>query len=229
MRTLLEINRDFMASNAEPRPISPMTIEAPPAAAKAQESAGPPERRRGKEKRGILAAASDMMFYLAILVMFFSILTSGTDGGRPKSIFGYSYFTVISNSMKDEIPKGAFVLVKETAPRGLEIGDNITFMRDRYDSVTHKIINIYENYDNSGARGFQTKGVNNLNPDRDIVYEASVIGKVILVLPGLGAAISYLGENIHIVFIVFAVCVIASFGLRGVFAGPSGKTGAGAA
>jgi len=91
-------------------------------------------------------------------------------------------------------------------------------MDDQSTSMTHKIVGIYENYDSSGARGFQTKGVNNTNPDRDIVYEANVVGKVIFILPVIGMVLSYLNENIFLMFIIFGLCVLLSFFLRGVFA-----------
>jgi len=133
---------------------------------------------------------------------------------------GYSYFTVLTSSMKDEIPKGSFILVRQTDPRKLGVGDNITFMKDAKTSVTHKIINVYENHENSGGRGFQTKGVNNFEPDKDIVYAKNVVGKVALVLPAAGTAILALRENIYIVFIIFGLCTLLSFLLRILFAKP---------
>ena len=169
------------------------------------------------EKRGIFTIISDSLFYMAILMILFYALTTGTDG-TPKVIMGYSYFTVLTSSMQDEIPKGSFILVKQTDPQSLQEGDNITYMRDRSTSVTHKIVEIHENYQNSGARGFRTKGVNNINQDREIVYESNVVGRVILTVPALGAAISYLGANIYIVFIIFGLCTILSFCIRGLFA-----------
>jgi len=174
------------------------------------------EERSNSNKRGTITIISDILFYLAIVLILFSAMTAGS-GGAPKVIMGYSYFSVLSASMQDEIPKGSFILVKQTDPQDLSKGDNITYMRDRSMSVTHKIINIYENYQNSGATGFQTKGINNANPDEDIVYESNVVGKVILVVPVLGVAISYLAENIYIVFIIFGLCLILSFCIRGVF------------
>ena len=182
-------------------------------------------RKNKKEKRSIFALVSDMLFYLAILMVLFSALTyaPGNGNGSPRMFLGYSYFTVLTPSMQDEIPKGSFILVKETDPRELNIGDNITFMKDANTSVTHKIADIYENYENSGARGFQTKGVNNVNPDRDIVYESNIVGKVILVIPAAGAVISYLRAHIYIVFIIFGLCVILSFLLRGLFTRYSGN------
>jgi len=190
---------------------------------KAQEPiVNPPVRecsaeRTGNKKRGTIAIISDILFYMALLIILFSVLTP-SNNGFPKAIMGYSYFSVLSSSMQDEIPKDSFILVRQTDPQKLEVGDNITYVRDQSGTVTHKIVDIYDNYQNSGYRGFQTQGVNNAIPDKEIVKEANVVGKVIFVLPAAGAVISYLGANIHIVFIFFGLCVGISFVLRGLLA-----------
>ena len=175
-------------------------------------------KREGNRKNsGIFAFISNLIFYLAIILIMLTVLTSGTDAGVPKTIFGYSYFTVVSHSMQDEIPKGSFILVKSIDSQELAIGDVITYMRDRNTSITHKIVDIYENYNNSGTRGFQTKGVNNANPDVDVVHGSTIVGKVLFVLPAVGELMAYLAANVYIVFIIFGLCVIISFCLRGLF------------
>ena len=170
-----------------------------------------------KKSGGKLAFASSAIFYLAIILILLTVLTTGADAGVPKTIFGYSYFTVVSHSMQDEIPKGSFILVKSIDPSDLKTGDTITFMRDRNTSITHKIVEVLENYNNSGVRGFRTMGVNNYAPDNDIVHASSIVGKVIFVLPGVGAMMAYLAANVYIVFIIFGLCVVISFCLRGIF------------
>ena len=189
----------------------------------ARESAG--GKKAKKKRRGILAAISDIVFYLAIMTVLFAAVTSGAKEGAPKMVMGYSYFTVLTSSMENEIPKGSLIFVRHTDPQKLEKGDNITYMRDANTTVTHKIINVYENYENSGARGFRTKGVNNTDPDKDIVYAGNVVGKVILVFPGVGPAISYFQANIYIVFVIFGLCVAFSFLLRLLFVKPAEKAG----
>ncbi|MCL1981988.1 MAG: signal peptidase I [Clostridiales bacterium] len=169
-----------------------------------------------KKKTGALAAASDALFYVAILVILITALFSSGGSGAPKMLMGYSYFTVLTSSMQDEIPKGSFILVHKTEADTLKIGDNITYMRDQSTSVTHQIIGIQENYKDSGERGFITKGVNNENPDSDIVFAGNVVGKVVVSLPGVGAAVSYMRSNIYIVFILFGLFVILSFCIRGI-------------
>ena len=176
------------------------------------------DRNKNRNKKsGILTVISDTLFSLAILMILLTALFTGAEGGAPRVIFGYSYFTVLSPSMQDEIPQGSFILVKHVDPRVLETGDNITYMADRTTSVTHKIVGIYENYNSSGARGFQTQGVNNASPDRDIVYEAYVVGKVVLVIPIAGTILSNLGENVFLIFIIFSLCIFLSFLMRGMF------------
>ena len=170
-----------------------------------------------KKRKNILKLVSDLLFYFAIFTVLVAVLTSAPNDGPPKTLFGFSYFTVLTPSMQSEIPKGSFILVKETDPRQLEVGDNITFLKENNTTVTHKIMSIYDDYQGSGSRGFETKGVNNANPDKDIVHESNIVGKVVFSLPGLGAAIAALRSNILIMVIIFGLCVILSFLLRAIF------------
>ena len=174
------------------------------------------DKRENALKSGrVFTYISNIIFYLAVALIMLTVLTSGTDNGMPKSIFGYSYFTVVSHSMQDEIPKGSFILVKSVDAQELEVGDTITYIMDR-NAITHKIVDIYENYYTGGTRGFQTQGVNNANPDSEIVHGNAIIGKVVFVLPGAGAFMAYLSANVYIVFIIFGLCVIISFCIRGI-------------
>ena len=209
VKSLEDLNREFMLEcilRYQSEPDKPLKLK---------------EKKQSKvtdasPKKPKFVLISDILFYLAILVILISALPS-SNGGAPRPIMGYSYFTVLTSSMQGEIPKGSFILVRQTDPQKLKTGDNITYMLNWNTSVTHKIVSIYENYKNSGARGFQTKGINNASPDDEIVYEKNVVGKVALVLPVVGAVISFLGANIYIVFIFFGLCVIFSFVFRFVF------------
>ncbi|MCL1835490.1 MAG: signal peptidase I [Oscillospiraceae bacterium] len=181
------------------------------------------ESRKQKKSIGALALISDVIFYLAIALILVTILTSGTQPGAPKTIFGFSYFTVESRSMQSEIPKGSFILVKKTQAEDLGIGDTITFMRGGIQTVTHNIVEVLENQGPAGGRGFRTMGVNNASPDEEIVLAESIVGKVIFTLPVAGAVMSYLAENVYIVLIIFGLCLILSFCIRGLFVKPAKK------
>lgn len=217
LKSLEEFNRDFIRGSFLPEANEPTVTES--------KSEQPKQQTINKKKRGTVAIASDVLFYLAILLILFTALTAGPSNGAPKMIFGYSYFTVLSASMQDEIPKGSFILVHNTDPQNLKTGDNITYLRNQNMSVTHKIISIYDNYEGSGDRGFETKGVNNANPDHEIVTGANIVGKVILVIPTLGAVMASLRTNIHLIFIMFGLTLILSFCLRGILAKPAKKAG----
>ena len=181
----------------------------------------PASTKHSTKGRGTFTSISDMLFSLAIIMILFVVLVPGSDDGIPKSMFNYSYYTVETPSMQDEIPQGSFILVKSIDPQKLRIGDNITFLAEHNTAVTHKIVAIYENYDNSGAIGVQTQGVNNANPDREIVHEASIVGKVVFVVPVFGTVLSYLSDNVFLVFTIFGLCVLLSFLLRGKFTKPA--------
>jgi signal peptidase I len=180
------------------------------------------EKKPVKEYR-LLSIFVDILFYTAILVVLFSAITSKPTDGTPKTVMGYSYFTVLTTSMQSEIPKGSFILVRETNAYDLKVGDNITFMRSDRIPVTHKIIDVYDNFDGSDERWFHTKGVDNMYPDEELVPEKNVLGKVNLVLPGLGAFISYMNSNIVLVCIVYGLCVLLSFSFRVLFKKPGNK------
>ncbi|MCL2146525.1 MAG: signal peptidase I [Synergistaceae bacterium] len=172
-----------------------------------------PNRQPGKKRSKAYTIISDIVFFLAVLVIFVSTV-SHSNSGAQKKYFYYSFFTVLTSSMQDEIPKDSLILTRKTDPQNLQVGDNITFIRDRNVSVTHKIVDIYENYLDSNARGFQTKGVNNDAPDSEIVYEESIIGKVIFFIPAVGAAIYYLRTKVLTGLIIFGLFAALYIALR---------------
>ena len=94
-----------------------------------------------KKLRNVFTLLSDMLFYTAISVILLTAFSYDSKSGAPRTFMGYSYFTVLTSSMQSEIPKDSFILVKQTNPKKLKIGDNITYMRNADTSITHKIIN----------------------------------------------------------------------------------------
>jgi len=196
-KSLEELNREFMAEESAVTRIpenNGAKVELP-VFSKESESA---EVREENKKRSLLGSLMTILLGLAFLLILTTALTSSR----------YSFFTVLTGSMQNEIPKGSLILVDKTELQALVTGDNITFMRDRRTAVTHKIVEIFDDYLESGSRGFQTKGTNNMNPDREIVIEENVIGKVVFVIPHVGTALSWLGDNIYIILIMLGVAVV---------------------
>lgn len=183
IKPLEELNREFMAEKNFPAPA------------------------KEKKKPGVLAVTACVLFYSAVAAALI-LASANAKSKTPKMFMGYAFFSVLSSSMQDEIPQGSLILVNRTDPDKLKVGDNITYIRGWGPSVTHKIEEIFENYQNSGSPGFKTKGVNNADPDRETVREGDIIGKVIFVLPAAGEALSYLVKNIHIIYIIFGLAVV---------------------
>ena len=159
---------------------------------------------------------SNIIFYTVLIgMLLFVLLYSQSTSG--KNIFGFSYFNILTTSMQSEIPQGSFILVKQTPGNELKIGDDIAFFKNADTVVTHRIINIIENYEDSGQLGFQTQGVDNPLPDREITYEGNVIGKVVFHIPMLGFILQYIAQHLMYVIVAAVLLFALAFFLKIVF------------
>ena len=177
---------------------------------KETKTAGPaPEAKT----RRIPSLIFSVIFYLATAGILFSavVYTAGNKGMY--AVFGYAFYEVVSESMQREIPKGSLIFVKAIDPGLLSVGDDITYLRSNNGTVTHRIIRIIENCDNSGGRGFVTKGLENMNPDENVVPASEVVGKVRWRVPALGFILTYMAERVTIVFMIFGALIAASLAL----------------
>lgn len=167
----------------------------------------------------------NLVFYLMLILIVFGAFLASEQDGRPKNIFGYSYFTVLTTSMQSEIPKGSLVITKNTPADEIKKNQDITFFKDQDTTITHRVVEIFENYskDEKGnpQRAFRTKGIENPAPDKDLVMPANIIGVVVFSSPFLGFILSYVKQNIIIVIIMFTLIVFFIKSLRVYF--KSGK------
>ena len=108
--------------------------------------------------------------------------------------------------MQAEIPKGSLVIAQQVDPKTLQIGDDITFMANPTTTVTHRIIGIIEDYEDTGQRAFQTQGIMNDEPDAQPVPAVNVVGKVIFHSEVLGQIAGFMGQ--YWLFILFAAAVV---------------------
>ena len=154
--------------------------------------------RKKKRKNGITGA----IFYIFLIAMVILAQSIFGNGDEPHIFLGHAVLTILSDSMKSELPRDSLVIVRHVDPNTIQIGDNITFLVNSKTSVTHKVVNIIENYGDTGVRGFQTKGVDNKQPDREIVSAVNVLGKVVFHIPMIGAAASWVGGNILLLLVI---------------------------
>lgn len=151
------------------------------------------------------------VFYAIIaftLIIFSSVLTGADKNGTPRNIGGYAPMTVLTKSMQSVYPKDSFLLVKVTDPKSLQVGDDITFMKENHSTITHRIISIEENYQGTGQRGFETKGVENPKADEEIVRADNVIGKVTYSSHTIGKALVLVRKNL---WLTAAILIISLF------------------
>ncbi len=156
---------------------------------------------------------------VAVLVAF--IYSGNNDNGKRFGPFAYS--TVLTRSMDSVYPKGSLVMTWQLKPgeelkAGLDIGTDIMFTLDESGTTyVHRIIEIIENYEESGQRGFKTQGVDNPSPDNWVAYEGNIVGRVTWHVPYMGDILAFIGENILWVCVFIAVLFAIATLLKIVF------------
>jgi signal peptidase len=161
-----------------------------------------------KKKNSAAKRITDIVLCVLVGFVLVAAIVFNVQSNSRFTIFGYSCFTMITDSMQDEIPMGSLVIVKQVETNNIKIDNNITFIRSDGKTVTHRVINIIDNYENSGARAFKTQGVNNPEPDSDIVYANDIIGVVKFSVPGLGSTLDSVSGNMGIVLLILGGILI---------------------
>jgi len=119
------------------------------------------------------------------------------------AVFGdYRSFLVQSGSMEPAIMTGDVIIVQGMS--GYSINDAVTFQEDSGRIVTHRIVG-----SERGARErYVTKGDANRSEDQAIIASDRVIGKVFLVLPKLGFAVSFARSQNGLILLLIVTAVI---------------------
>lgn len=128
-------------------------------------------------------------------MMAFTIISVTTFDRADRSVFGYSAFIVLSDSMKaTDFDAGDLVIIKQTDPSTLKEGDIISFQspdETNYgEIVTHKIRELTT--DDEGHPGFITYGTTTNSNDQGIVTYNLVLGKYQGHIPKVGTFFNFL-------------------------------------
>ena len=167
-----------------------------------------------KPKLNHASIVSDVIFYLTLIAMVICAVLFSRGALGTQTFGGYRFYEVMTTSMESVYPRGSLLLIKETDSSNLVVGDDITFAVDSSNIITHRIVEIQENYEGSGTRAFITKGVDNVTEDQEPVPSQNVIGVVKKGIPRLGAALSWLGSNLWVLLIFFLSLVAFSFFIK---------------
>lgn len=134
---------------------------------------------KGKKAIG---AILNILFYfiLTISILFVFLFGMYKPDGAPRVLFGYSIMRVATESMSPALPVNTLIVTKDVDPADLQVGDVVTFIRFNETIITHRIYEIYEDYQNRGVRGFRLIGdANGGEPDYEVHHADHLIGRVV--------------------------------------------------
>jgi len=155
---------------------------------------------------------SEIIFYISLVtIILFTVLFSGGLLGD-KALGGRRFIEMSTSSMESVYPKGSLLIVQEVDTSELEVGDDISFVKDALVSVTHRIVEVRED-EETQTQTFVTQGVDNPS-DEDEVLAGNVIGRVDSSISGLGSVLSGITRNLNYIIGTFVVLMVGSFGIK---------------
>lgn len=121
-------------------------------------------------------------------------------------------FAVQSGSMEPAIPLGSVVVVRPQEDYQKDDVVTVRSERSAKETVTHRIIEVVEG---ESGKKYQLKGDANEDPDRELVSQNRVIGKVVFDLPYLGYAVGFAQTQVGFIalIVVPATIIIYSEGV----------------
>lgn len=147
-------------------------------------------------------------------MMIFTLISVNTFDQANRSIFGYKFFIVRSDSMSaTDFDAGDIVFVKNVDPATLQVGDIIAFTSQNSnnlgDTVTHKIREITTNA--YGDPAFVTYGTTTDTNDETPVTYPYVLGKYTGKIPNIGSFFLFLKTTpgyILCIFVPFLLLIL---------------------
>lgn len=166
----------------------------------------PPTKNKGAKKK---ISPSSIIVDLLFLAAFVAAAIFFFDPNPNKYIFGWRVYFVQTASMTPDLPVGSLIFIHQIDPEDIQVGDDITVSTDDegHEIITHRVIEIRENYSDSGERGFVTQGIAQSYADEDIRLAGQVIGKVRFCLPWLGYMLGFIQSHL-IEFLISTVGLI---------------------
>ncbi len=143
----------------------------------------------------------------AVFMMVFTIISVNMFDKNDRSVFGFKFFVVQTDSMKaTHFDAGDIIISKEVDVTTLKEGDVITFISegpDNYgETVTHRIRKVTS--DKDGSIAFVTYGTTTNTDDEALA--SIVLGKYVGKIPNLGAFFLFLKTTPG-----YIVCILIPF------------------
>lgn len=149
-----------------------------------------------------------------VAMMIFTIISVSTFDKNDRSLFGFKFFIVQTDSMAaTDFDAGDIVISKEVETKTLVEGDIITFISQNShnygETVTHKIRRVIN--EKNGAFAFVTYGTTTDTDDEELVRVEYIIGKYVGNIPDLGSFFAFLKTTpgyILCIFIPFMLLIL---------------------
>ena len=151
---------------------------------------------------------STILTVLLVVILVFNLITiilRHVQKNPYATVGGITTAVVVSGSMEPEISiNDLAVIVKQ---KEYVLNDVITYVSQGGSLITHRIVN-------STEEGFVTKGDFNNAEDIDPVAPEQVVGKVVWVIPGVGAVQEFITTPLGMLCITLLGFVMVSLSLR---------------
>ena len=144
---------------------------------------------------------------VAVFMMIFTLISVNTFDQNDRSLFGYKFFVVQTDSMAaTDFDAGDIVISKEVDITTLKEGDIITFISQSShnygETVTHKIRKVTT--DTDGSIAFVTYGTTTNTDDETLA--TFIVGKYVGNIPNLGAFFLFLKTTPG-----YIICILIPF------------------
>jgi len=169
-----------------------------------------PEKKQWLLGKKAWRMVSSVFFYSALALAILAALVFTGDPGDVRNLMGYSYFTVMTPSMRSSLPVGSLIITRRTDANLLQVGDAITYFAAN-NTVTHRIVDVTHGVD---GLEFQTKGDDNTFVDPDPVSADRVIGRVVFRVRYVGHVMLFIQQRIAWVLGMFFILILLSFALQ---------------
>lgn len=173
------------------------------------------KKRRIKKTLNILSTVLVWILVAATVgIMIFTFISVNTFDQANRSIFGYKFFIVRSDSMSaTDFDAGDIVFIKSVDPSTLKVGDIISFTSQNThnfgETVTHKIRELVTN--EYGDPAFVTYGTTTNTNDETSVTYPYVLGKYTGKIPNVGSFFLFLKTTpgyILCIFVPFLLLIL---------------------
>ena len=144
-----------------------------------------------KNISGLIKTIAYLILTFIVGIVIYSFISTQILKKDYTNIFGYTYYSVATGSMKPVISPNDLIFVKIT--KNVSKGDIITF-KDSGSIVTHRLIDINDNK-------YITKGDANNTSDAG-TNKSDIIGKVVYVIT---PDVIFKGIVVVLIFIIFIV------------------------